>query len=82
MLDRIPWGRTADVERQKFQQGTQEDWASTFGKTEQSELTRGARDGYCFLAEGNSPVSFLQVFLSFDNSWPFCWVLLSILFPH
>lgn len=34
------------------------------GKQRQSELTRGARDGYSFLAEGNPPVSFLQLSLA------------------
>jgi len=47
------------------------------GRQRQSELTRGAQDGYSCLAEGNLPASFMQVIISFSNSWLFCWVLSS-----
>lgn len=47
------------------------------GRQRQSGLTRGACDGYGCLAEGNPPVSFMQVVISFSNSGLFCWVLSS-----
>lgn len=47
------------------------------GRQRQSELTRGAWEGCSCLAEGNPPVSFMQIIISFNNSWLFCWVLSS-----
>lgn len=47
------------------------------GRQKQHELTRGAWDGYGCSAEGNPPVSFMQIVISFNNSWLFCCVLSS-----
>lgn len=47
------------------------------GRQRLSELTRGAWDGYSCLAEGNPPASFMQVVVSFSNSWLFCLFLSS-----
>lgn len=47
------------------------------GRQRQSEQTRGPWDGCSCLAEEKPPASFVQIVISFSNSWLFQWVLSS-----